>query len=109
MKLRFLCLSMITFLLLGSLSAHGMVCETPPFVNRAVTPNVLIILDNSGSTKTEDVPGYENRFQAAKAVIIQLLNDPVSEGFHWGLMRMDGAASTGERSKWDWQNPTTGT
>jgi len=112
MKLRFLLLSMITFLLLGPLLASGMECEVPPFVTRAVTPNVLIILDNSGSTRstmTEDIPGYLNRWQAAKAVIMNLLQDPVSEGFYWGLMRMDGAASDGARSKWDWQNPATGT
>jgi type IV pilus assembly protein PilY1 len=108
MKLRFLLLSMITFLLLGPLSASGMECKVPPFITRAVTPNVLIILDNSGSTMTEDIPGYLNRWQAAKAVIMNLLQDPVSEGFHWGLMRMDGAASTGERSEWDWQDPVTG-
>jgi type IV pilus assembly protein PilY1 len=101
-------LSIMSFLLLGSLSASGMECELPPFVNRAVTPNVLIILDNSGSTMTEDIPGYLNRWQAAKTVIMNLLQDPVSEGFHWGLMRMDGAASTGERSEWNWQNPVTG-
>jgi len=108
MKLRFLCLSMIIFLLFGAVSALGMVCEVPPFVSLAVTPNVLIILDNSGSTLTEDVPGYEHRWQAAKTVVINLLQDPVSKGFHWGLMRMDGAASTGERSEWDWQDPNTG-
>jgi type IV pilus assembly protein PilY1 len=103
MKLRFLLLSMITFLLLGPLSAFGMECEVPPFISRAVTPNVLIILDNSGSTLTEDVPGFANRFEAAKTVITQLLSE--TEGFRWGLMRMDGAASTGERSDWDWHNP----
>ena len=105
MKKRCLYLTIITLVFLGALSAFGMNCETPPFVNTAVTPNVLIILDNSGSTKTEDVPGYENRFEAAKDVITNLLAD--SDGFRWGLMRMDGAASTGERSEWDWQDPVT--
>ena len=53
MKLRFLCLSMIIFLLFGAFSALGMVCEIPPFVDTAVTPNVLIIYDTTGSMLTQ--------------------------------------------------------
>ena len=51
MKKSCLCLSIITFLLLGAASTFGMNCEAPPFINRAVTPNVLIIMDSSGSMR----------------------------------------------------------
>ena len=105
MKLRFICLSMITFLLFGAFSASGMNCEIPPFVDLAVTPNVLIVFDTSGSMLTEDIPGYENRLEAAKTVITQLLSDPVSEGFRWGLMRLDGSRKSGAHSEWQWQDP----
>ncbi len=60
MKSRSLCLSMITFLLLGTISSFGMDCETPPFVTQAVEPNLLIIFDNSGSMATEIwIDGYD--------------------------------------------------
>jgi hypothetical protein len=68
---------MITFLLFGAFSASGMDCEVPPFVSLAVTPNVLIIIDNSGSMLDEDVVGWaDTRFAAAKDVITKLLNEP---------------------------------
>ena len=49
MKSQCLIVSLITFLVLGTLPAFGMVCETPPFITQAVMPNILIIFDNSGS------------------------------------------------------------
>ena len=50
MKKRYpLCLCIMTVLLLGSLSAFGMVCETPPFITQALEPNILIMFDTSGS------------------------------------------------------------
>jgi len=51
MKKHCLCMIIITFLLVGVHSTFGMNCEAPPFINRAVIPNVLIILDNSGSMR----------------------------------------------------------
>jgi hypothetical protein len=95
---------MITFLLVGAFSALGMDCEIPPFVDTAVTPNVLIIYDTTGSMLTEDVPGYEHRLALAREVLTQLLADPVSEGFRWGLMAIDGSSKGGRRSEWDWQD-----
>ena len=44
-----LCLCTVTLLLLGGLPAFGMECQTPPFINEAQDPNILIIFDNSGS------------------------------------------------------------
>jgi hypothetical protein len=91
MKLRFLCLSTIIFLLCGVFSAVGMDCEIPPMVDLATTPNVLIIYDCTGSMLTEDIPGYEHRLALAREVLTQLLADPVAEGFRWGLMAIDGS------------------
>jgi type IV pilus assembly protein PilY1 len=51
MKKSCLCVSIITCLLLGAASTFGMNCEAPPFINRAVTPNVLIVMDHSGSMR----------------------------------------------------------
>ena len=94
----------ISFLLLGVASASGMDCEIPPFINQVTIPNVLIILDNSGSMKTQDVPGYEDRWECAKAVLMQFLSE--AEGLRFGLMRMDGSDRTGWRSHYSWQNPS---
>jgi type IV pilus assembly protein PilY1 len=40
---------MISFLMLGTVSGFAMECETPPFVTKAVEPNIVITFDNSGS------------------------------------------------------------
>jgi len=49
MQRRWLIVSMICFLVSGTVSAFAMDCETPPFVTQSVEPNILIIFDNSGS------------------------------------------------------------
>jgi type IV pilus assembly protein PilY1 len=49
MKRPYVLLTTITLVLLGSLAAFGMVCETPPFINQALEPNIMILFDTSGS------------------------------------------------------------
>jgi type IV pilus assembly protein PilY1 len=107
-------------------------CETPPFISRVVMPNILIILDHSGSMLNDDagtpydpnkkyqpwvgmpdLGNYENwkrynstRWQIAKNVVTHIIHE--TEGVRFGLIRLDGSASTGRRSKWDWKDPKTG-
>ena len=122
----------VFFLLEGISEAPGMNCETPPFITRVVMPNILIILDHSGSMLDDDagtpydpnrkyepwvgmpdLGNYENwkrynstRWQIAKNVVTHIIHE--TEGIRFGLMRLDGSASTGSSSKWDWKDPKTG-
>jgi type IV pilus assembly protein PilY1 len=123
-----LCVSIITCLLLGAASTSGMNCEAPPFINRAVTPNVLIILDNSGSMREgpvidEDDPfpydanrtytpwfgmpdkgnnynNYEWYHRNRWCVVKHVITHFLNEteGLRFGLMRMDGASD--EENGW---------
>jgi type IV pilus assembly protein PilY1 len=122
----------LSFLIGGYSHISAMQCETPPFITRVVMPNILIILDHSGSmlnddagtpydpTKTyepwvgmPDLGNYENwyhynhnRWQIAKNVITHIIDD--TEGVRFGLMRLDGSDSRGRSSRWDWEDPRTG-
>jgi type IV pilus assembly protein PilY1 len=51
MKRRWLYLITMITLVFVPLPASGMNCEVPPFINRTVTPNLLIIIDHSGSMR----------------------------------------------------------
>ncbi len=63
-------------------------CPMPPFiVAEDVRPNVLIILDHSGSMNSN------NKWSSAKSVVIDLLDTFPSVRF--GLMRMDGSDTDG--------------
>ena len=101
--------------------------------SEAVKPNVLIVLDHSGSMKNEDAGGvyddrrvyepwvgmpdlgnYDNwynynrtRWQIAKNVITHLLDE--TEGVRFGLIRMDGSKyNTGLADSDDRTNPPRG-
>jgi len=104
--------------------------DTEVMVGEGPSPNVLIILDNSGSMYTEDpehaydenktytpwagMPdkgsNYENwrwyhktRWQIAKHVVTHLLED--TEGVRFGLMRMDGTDMAGVFGEGNWGIP----
>jgi len=116
---------------LGVSHTSAMKCETPPFITRVVMPNILIVLDHSGSMLNDDAGtpydpnktyepwvgmpdrgNYDNwynynrtRWQIAKNVVTHIIDE--TEGVRFGLMRLDGSSSEGRRSKWDWEDPKT--
>lgn len=66
-------------------------CPVPPFVSGSqVPPNVMIILDHSGSMGD----GAGSRWDTAKRVVIDIIDQ--FPGIRFGLMRMDGSNYTGE-------------
>ncbi len=78
MKRRCLILSMSCFLMLGTIAAFAMECETPPFVTQAVEPNILIIFDNSGSMATEVwIDSYDRNVDHSEWRLPTLLPDTV--------------------------------
>ena len=117
----------LSFLLGGFSHISAMQCETPPFITRVVMPNILIILDHSGSMLNEDagtpydpskeyepwvgmpdLGNYENwnrynrtRWQIAKNVVTHIIDE--TENVRFGLMRLDGSSSEGRRSRWNWE------
>ncbi len=122
----------LSFLLGGFSHISAMQCETPPFITRVVMPNILIVLDHSGSMLNDDagtpydpnkeyepwvgmpdLGNYENwnrynrtRWQIAKNVITHIIDE--TENVRFGLMRLDGSSSEGRSSRWNWRDPKTG-
>ncbi len=122
----------LSLLIGGATNISAMKCETPPFITRVVMPNILIILDHSGSMLNEDagtpydpskeyepwvgmpdLGNYENwnrynrtRWQIAKNVVTHIIDE--TENVRFGLMRLDGSSSEGRRSRWNWEDPKTG-
>jgi type IV pilus assembly protein PilY1 len=122
----------LSFVLAGASPVLAMNCETPPFITRVVMPNILIILDHSGSMLDDDAGSpydpnrkyepwvgmpdrgnYDNwyyynrtRWQIAKNVVTHIIDE--TENVRFGLIRLDGSDSAGRSSKWDWKDPKTG-
>ncbi len=67
-------------------------CPMPPFsVGAARQPNILLILDHSGSMNTATTP---SRWEIAKTVLMNILDQFPNVRF--GLMRMDGSNFNGD-------------
>jgi len=70
-------------------------CPVPPFTTGSVGPNVLLVLDHSGSmgrgeTREDDDDPWElSRWETAKTVFKNIIND--NPNIRFGLMRLDGS------------------
>ena len=68
-------------------------CPVPPFTTAGVGPNVLLVLDHSGSMgrgETWDGSNWElSRWETAKTVFKNIIND--NPNIRFGLMRLDGS------------------
>ena len=80
----------------GSVAEGLESCPLPPFLTgETVTPNILIILDHSGSMGN----GSGSKWETAKEVVINLIDD--NPNVRFGLMRMDGSNYTGNDHWYD--------
>ncbi len=68
-------------------------CPVPPFTNAGVGPNVLLVLDHSGSmgrgAALVDGQWQLSRWETAKTVFKNIIND--NPNIRFGLMRLDGS------------------
>jgi type IV pilus assembly protein PilY1 len=68
-------------------------CPVPPFTTAGVGPNVLLVLDHSGSMgQGATLNGSEwelSRWETAKTVFKKIIND--NPNIQFGLMRLDGS------------------
>ncbi len=71
--------------------------QLPPYARTGTPPNVMLVLDHSGSMNS----GAGSRWEKAKATLVSILQTYGDSGIRFGLMRMDGSNHDGTDGKVD--------
>lgn len=65
--------------------------SNPNATQQSIKPNIMVIIDTSGSMVTNEVSPGVTRLQAMKDAFNTILDDPATKGIKMGVMRFSGA------------------
>ncbi|QNM95274.1 pilus assembly protein [Chitinimonas koreensis] len=78
------CLVLATYPAAGALAAEPYPA-LPPTLSTAVTPNIMLFIDNSGSMADPPKAGEAKKIETARKVATNLVSDPANRKLRWGL------------------------